>query len=301
MLNGPTCAYGINPSGIQLAQLHHTAHPSERDETSALDNPQMAPFWVKPVPSSHIESLPNSPSADSRSALFGDRVGSVAVVDMSVLDDAALEAEAERGTHLAREALRTAVESREVAGATAEKLKQQTGQLEGIRDTVEDTKRNLDGLEGTVEKLTKSTIRRVAEAPVRKIVGGGRKGKKGGKKDDTEKERMKNVRRRERSVGRIEQLFGKESAVFVGEAAGADAVPEDDYKDFGNVKVREQLKQQDCFLDGTSVQLRELKELALGIQKEIELEAEIIDEIEAPEVTQRIRTNHRKIVRALRV
>lgn len=261
----------------------------------------MAPFWIKPAPVSRIESLPSSPPADSRMALFGDRVGSVAVVDMSVLDDAALEAEAERGTQLAQEALRTALESREVAVATAEKLQEQTRQLEGIRDTVEDTKRNLDGVEGTVEKLTKSKIRRVAESPIRRIVGGGRKREKGWGKREGKNEAVEGVKKRERSVGRVEQLFGRERGVVVEEVAGADAVPEDDYNDFENVKVREQLKQQDLFLDETSVQMRELKDLALGIQKEVELEAEIIDEIDAPEVTHRIRTNHRKIVRALRV
>lgn len=273
----------------------------------------MAPFWVKPAPSSAIESLPNSPSDDlDRTALFADRHESVAVLDMSALDDAALEAEAQRGTKLAEHALRMTLESREIGNATAESLQQQTKQLEGIRDTQEEIGRDLNNVDETVEKLTKSKIRRVAEAPLRKLVGGGRKvwgkdvsdmseknvgvqekgSRDGGRKDV--------VRKRERVGARVDLLFGREKAEPA-ETVLADAVPEDDYKDFSNVKVREQLKRQDRYLDETSVQLRGLKELAIGIQNEIEIEAEIVDGIDAPEITHRIRTNHRKIVRALRV
>lgn len=221
------------------------------------------------------------------------------MLDMSALDDATLEAEAERGTKLAEHVLRLTVESREVGAATAQSLHDQTKQLEGVRDILEETGNNLDDVDTNVEKLTKSKVRRAAEAPARIFGVTGRKDKssKGVRKDGLA---VDDVRKRERIGKQIDHFFGREKQTSV-QPVLAHGVPRDDYSDFSNAKVREQLKRQDQVLDETSVQLKELKDLAVDIQNEIEIEAEIVDGIDAPGVTHRIRANHRKLVRALRV
>lgn len=222
---------------------------------------------------------------------------------MSVFDERSLEAEAARGTALAMSALHTTLESKGIALRTAETLQNQNRQLQGIRDTVEETGSALDGIDRTVDKLTKGKIRRVAEAPVLRLVGdakGRRQRKRVGNKETGKgvaKEGWKSGNT-ERVGHRLGRRFGQERVV---RESVKPIVEPDEYTEFTNTGVREQLKRQDRVLDETSVQLHELKSLALGIEDEIQTEAEIIDRIDAPTVTNRIRANHRKLLRGLKL
>lgn len=257
----------------------------------------MAPFWLRPTPSSALESLPNSPT------LLDSPAVSIPVVAFTIVDDNALEAEAARGTHLVEDVLRKTLESKKIAVQTAGSLQSQTRQLKGIQDTIEETSQSLEGVERTVDKLAKGKLRRLAEGPTLKVVGGRmlrRERKKGG--EGTNQGGLAKLRetsgRAERFEHRLEQLFGKES---VSEEQVGGVIDRDEYSDFTNMKVRNHLIRQDRVLDETSAQLDELKDLALGIQTEIEQEAQIIHEIDAPEVNRKIRVNHMRLVRVLRL
>lgn len=241
----------------------------------------MAPFRRRPASPTAIQILDDSPGAPERNQLPAppaQRLPPVPQIAMDDLDEAQLNAllerEAESGTHTAHDVLRTALESRQVATATAEALDAQTKQLEAIADAVLDVDANVARAEVTVQKLVKSRLRRVAEKPLNVF--------------------SRDARKKKRVVER-KVVKGKENVddnvVVVAE--------QDLYEDFENEKVRGELRKQDELLDDAVVVLDDLRGLAIGIGEELEYEAVIVDSIDAPEVTGRIRATNRKIRRKL--
>ena len=236
--------------------------------------------------SQSVEILEDEPETDRmRSELFAGRT--VNHDEKKHMDDATqmqrnLEREAERGTKLTKGVLSTAVESKQIATETVAVLDEQTRQLENVRDMVHDTHDNLARTEVVIEKLVKWKLRRAAERPfvaIAESVNFRKRGKKGLKGADS----------------------GKGKGGGEKEEMQMEVMRKDSYSDVENVTVRKHLQIQDDHLSETARQIAELRSLAVGMGEQIEYEAHIVASIDVPGLTGRIRDNHGKIRRGLRV
>lgn len=223
---------------------------------------------ARPANATHIIQLPDTP----RTQLFPPPRQQSPLIP--ILDGSALENEALHGTCLAQRALADTLQCKHIATATADVLQYQTNQLEQIHANVTTVHHTLDVAEATIEELKHSKVRRALFRPVKYI-----------------KESIDGKEREQRRIQpKRETDTKRETGMHGGKAE------HDEYAEYDNEKVREQLRMQDRYLEQTGVQLEELKELAVGIQQEVEYEAQVVDAIDANAVTARIRRSNRTIL-----
>lgn len=210
-----------------------------------------------------------------------------------------LRQEAKKGTEVTKSMLRNVVETREVAVITAEQLENQTRQLEGIYDDVQGCHAHVDGIEVTVEKLKDSKVRRLVKSPFQAVLRRSGQNKSVKKKSEKKLDKAAEERERERTAKKEKEKEKRLKALedsSKNEPPTANTLPDEDYSFFTDEEVRKTLKEQDDHLQQVNGILSELKDMANGMNTELNYHNELVNAIDAPELTTRIRNNHRKIL-----
>ncbi|PXF42164.1 hypothetical protein BWQ96_08084 [Gracilariopsis chorda] len=214
--------------------------------------------------------------------------------------------EAEKGLEATKNIRDTAAQSHEVAVATASSLSAQTRQLEGIADQLDEVDNTVDKAGQTVHKLTRNPLRALVEKPFSRS-----KRREKAVKLSGQSVLPSSSKRSQSSTGdqkekankpstwlsrRKEELLGNSTKQGDGHLQTVDS-----YSDIKDDEVKQILRKQDDYLDETAQQLSELQRVALGMNEEIEKQAEIVDSIDAPEITTKIRYNNQKLKRKLKL
>lgn len=206
---------------------------------------------------------------------------------------ALLEQEVAKGTEGVEVALRDALETKDVAIGTAERLVEQTGKLDRIRDHLEEVSGDVDRAEVVTDKLKKWKIRRLAERPFR---AARELAQETINPRGTESKELKKAR-----VAREERGLSAVLAGRVDDGRDRDVPPRerDTYADYKNETVRNALCKQDDQLEDLDTVVGDLHQLALGMNVELSLQSRLIDDLNSsvPEHTARFENNNAKIQR----
>lgn len=226
--------------------------------------------------------------------------------------NAALEAEATRGTAMVKGMQTTATETIDIARATGEQLVAQTEQLEHVRDAVESTRRTAQDAKPIVEKLRHNKLSRM----VRKPFTGGQKLRdqhslNKAAKDSNTMASARNRRDHEgfHALGKsiAAQERAQNTAISTGhqldsargrKVSPAENVASESYADIKNESVRKALVEQDNGLDDISTKLAELNQYAAAFAVELDYQAAVIDSIDAEGANydlQEVRTKLRRV------
>ncbi|KAI0565841.1 hypothetical protein FGB62_14g240 [Gracilaria domingensis] len=215
--------------------------------------------------------------------------------------------EANVGLQDTKTILSTAVQSHHIAEATASSLSAQTGQLEDIAEDLETVEGTVDKAGNTVYQLTRNPLRAFVEKPLTRRKRRQKRDKSAllstkEKPDDTSSKSNESENESHSSwlARRKEELIP--SSMKKGNHGAKQTLEplEDDYSDFDD-DVKLVLQKQDGYLDQTANQLTELQNLALGINTELDKQAEIVDSIDAPKITAKLRYNNAKLKRKFRL
>ncbi|CAN8076933.1 unnamed protein product [Agarophyton chilense] len=217
--------------------------------------------------------------------------------------------EANAGLQGTKTILDTAAHSHHVAVATASSLSAQTRQLEGITEDLDVIDGTVDRAGNTVYKLTRNPLRALVEKPlthskkkrnqnhVNPALISAEEDSRGirSKSDKSESDPSSSwlARRKEELIPRISKKGHRSEKRTV-------EVMEDHYSDFDD-DVKQILRKQDDHLDQTANQLTELRNLALGINAELGKQAEMVESIDAPKITGKLRYNNAKLKRKFRI
>lgn len=214
--------------------------------------------------------------------------------------------EAKKGLEATKNIRNTAVQSHEVAVATASSLSAQTRQLEGIAEQLDEVDNTVQKAGQTVHKLTRHPLRALVEKPFSRNKRREKAGKSFGQSTlpgSPKTSESSDVDQKE-NANKPSTWFSRRKEELLGSSAkqkDRHLQKADSYSDIKDSEVKQILRSQDNYLDETAQQLSELQRIALGMNDEIEKQAEIVDSIDAPEITTKIRYNNQKLKRKLKL
>lgn len=233
-----------------------------------------------------VESLPNTPPPPFSETLPSPSISvhqPISDLPPTVDFDTLLSKEADEGLQQLHQALATTLESRTIAIDTAASLQNQTKQLESIKDDLDDVHDTLDVVDENVHKLTTGII-----SFPKRAHGSSRREKTSQK---PWKGKLDVAKGKIWGKGNMEKKKNEQIQPVVTKQAS--------YSEFQNEHVRKTLKKQDEYLDETSKVLAELKDLATGMGEQVEKEAEVLEQIDAPYVSSRLKYNTNRIRRSI--
>lgn len=210
------------------------------------------------------------------------------------LEDAAL-AQARDGREGTKRALAMALETREIGGATAQRMREQTEQLEKMGENIEEVHDYLDKSEKIIDKMSKPKIVRMFTRDKKK--GKGLDKLKAGKRELAEREKLKASGLGAVELGddggsggsdneNREELFtvtdakkGKKRKGKKGSPESGSRAVQEDYSQYTS-GVASAMRAQDDDLDQISDALGDLKALADGMNSELGYQGKLIDEVQ---------------------
>lgn len=216
---------------------------------------------------------------------------------------AVLLQEANIGLDTTTQILATTIQSTQVANETASSLVAQTNQLENIHDDLDEIEVVVGYAERNIENLIRNPLRTLVEKPFKRRI----KPAKLSKLTPSERNSLSfdHTNHVEDATSRAGWLKRQRNQLFVGRSRKSHPHSESDIKQhtqqtdsYSNLysdDVNQILRKQDQNLDETVKQLNELSAIALGMNEELEKQAEIVDSIDAPLITRKIRFNNNRL------